>query len=268
MGRRLFSSSSNGHRSFSSSDDSLRTKLLRSSLKHVSEHGWSQEAIVAAVRDSYPKVSLSYATILTATDMVAFFMEDCNQRLRNELRAKQQDDENSVPLSRVDRLQEGLQLRLEYLTGWIQAGRWSQGMALGLGDPDAALVTSEQLKDLISIVVEETAITGELSDLAQVGLGAVYVATECHLLTDTSENYKDTWAFLRDSLEHWERLQQRTSTGGTFSPSSSSASDAAFLASNVALALGNGLVSVVNLPNLPSPDEVWQTLVSQPKSKE
>ena len=116
--------------------------------------------------------------------------------------------------------------------------------------------------------VEETAITGELSDLAQVGLGAVYVATECHLLTDTSENYKDTWAFLRDSLEHWERLQQRTSTGGTFSPSSSSASDAAFLASNVALALGNGLVSVVNLPNLPSPDEVWQTLVSQPKSKE
>jgi ubiquinone biosynthesis protein COQ9 len=200
--------------------------------------------------------------------LVAFFMEDCNQRLRNELRAKQQDDENSVTLSRVDRLQEGLQLRLEYLTDWIQAGRWSQGMALGLGDPDAALVTSEQLKDLISIVVEETAITGELSDLAQVGLGAVYVATECHLLTDTSENYKDTWTFLRDSLEHWERLQQRTSKGGTFSPSSSSASDAAFLASNVALALGNGLVSVVNLPNLPSPDQVWQTLVSQPKSKE
>jgi ubiquinone biosynthesis protein COQ9 len=220
---------------------------------------------VAAVRDGYPKVSLSYATTLTATDLVAFFMEDCNQRLRNELRAKYQDSKDTAPLSRVDCLQEGLQMRLEYLTDWVQAGRWSQGIALGLGDPDAALVTSEQLKDLINIVVEETTDTDVLSDLAQVGLGAVYVAAECHLLTDTSENYKDTWAFLRDSLEHWERLQQGSMTGGTFFSPSSSASDAAFLASNVALALGNGLISVANLP---APNQVWQTFVSQPKSKE
>ena len=246
-------------------DSSPRSTLLQSALEHVPEHGWTSEAILAAVRQNHPQVSLSYATTLQATDLVQYFMETCNQELRGKLRAQRQSDatatatSTTAPRSMVERLHDAMRLRLEMAATYIAMGRWHQGMALGISQPEAALVTTEQLKELITVIAQETCTdddgdSQQLSDLAQLSLGAVYVATECHMLSDTSVDYQDTWDFLRQTLQQWESLQQPKNF-------STVPADAAFLASTLATAFGHGILSVSNLApptSLPTPDQLWR----------
>eukprot|EP00977_Amphora_coffeiformis_P006807 scaffold1488_cov141-Amphora_coffeaeformis.AAC.16 len=272
-------SSSPDDPSFSSTP---RSRLLQSALEHVPEHGWTSQAILAAVRLNHPDVSLSYATTLQATDLVQCFMETCNQKLREQLRQERQeqsDDDTTTTTtlhssSRVERFHHAMRLRLEMVANYIAMGRWHQGMALGISQPEAALTTSEQLKDIITVIVQETATTDDdndqnsqppLSDLAQLSLGAVYVATECHMLSDTSVDYQDTWDFLRQTLQQWDSLLQRQQSNSLLS--SSCPADAAFLASTLATAFGHGLMSVSNvtLPTaagLPTPDQMWHGAMS------
>jgi hypothetical protein len=291
---------------------SLREKLLSAALQHVPEHGWTTSAITAAVQQDYPTISLSYATTLTETDLVHGFMEIANERLRNDLRSKvltmqqqqqqqQSEDERSPnnedqntflswsTMSRLDRIAYAIQTRLLMVQPYLVAGRWHEGMALGAQYPHVAWETSQQLKDLVHIIVQETASSNSssidndqieslssssssfpLSELAEFSLGAVYVATECHMLTDTSENYQETWTFLRQQLHHWDHLRQHGPL------TASSVNDVSFLASTVLTAFGHGVMSVSNiktppsaaaataaaaLPNLPPPlDQVVQSI--------
>jgi len=265
---------------------STRSRLLRSALEYVPEHGWTNQAILAAVRENHPHVSLSYATTLQATDLVQCFMETCNRELRERLRRerhnKQSDDTidtastTTTPRSssRVERLHHAMRLRLEMVATYIAMGRWHQGMALGISQPEAALTTSEQLKDLVSVIVQETDDDDDddnnsqppLSDLAQLGLGAVYVATECHMLADASTEYQDTWDFLRQTLQRWESLHQQNHT--SMLSSSNFPSDAAFLASTLATAFGHGILSISNVTPptaatvLSTPNQIWNTAMN------
>lgn len=255
-----------------SSSSSTRKHLLQSALEKVPEHGWTSEAIVTAVRQNHPQVSLSYATTLQATDLVQYFMDTCNQELRKKLREEQQIDAdtstNSLPL--VERLHHAIRLRLEMVASYIAMGRWHQGMALGISQPQAALVTSEQLKELIALIVQETVCTSvtkdsqqqPLSELAQLSLGAVYVATECHMLSDTSPDYQETWDFLRQTLRQWDSLREQKHL------SASIPADAAFLASTLATAFGHGILSVSQLTvpsqmsSIPTPDQMWRSAMN------
>lgn len=273
------SSSSTTERTRTTTD--LRTRLLQAALDQVRQHGWTMQAIFAALRQEVPEASLSYATTLTPKDLVQFFMEDCNRRLRETLREQYSSKkDNTTPNdaattpTRLDRIHAALQIRLQYVADYIAMGRWHQGMALGLSDPEAALATSEQLKDLIATVVRETDAGANhddddeppLSDTAQLALGAVYVAAECHMLQDKSPEYAQTWEFLRHNLQHWQALLLRAPDGLSSLPiplpSSSSMNDAAFLANTLATAFGNGIWSVSGgkaaIPMPPTPDQVWK----------
>ena len=250
-----------------------RTALLQAALGHVPEHGWTTRAIVAAVQQQNPPVSLSYATTLTAHDLVQYFMDQANENLRIEL--QQQNATSSATLttlgdnrndgnattssstttdsnnnnndkyhrgSRTERIHHAMQFRLQQVAPYIRMGRWHEGMALGVSQPEAALVTSEQIKEIVTTIVQHAADPSEPrpSEFAQWALGAVYVATECHMLSDTSEDYIDTWAFLTRQLQQWES----TAVRGNFVPTD----DTAFLVSTLATAVGHGLMSVSQFP--------------------
>ena len=213
---------------------------------------------------------MSFASTLSPQDLIQFFMDDCNQRLQNELRQK--INESTPPLSRVDRLHTAFRLRLEMVADYVRTGRWHEGMALGASSPEAAWETTEQLKSLVSVVVQEPITTCHdqqqeepLSDLAKLSLGAVYVAAECHMLAadaSSTDDHETTWEFLRTNLEYWETLQQQQ---GSIAPAS--LGDAAFLATTLATAFGNGFLSVSNLSppstdRLPTPQKLWQDTVN------
>ena len=243
----------------SSSSSSPRTLLLRAALAQVPEHGWTTEAIIAAVRANQPAtVSLSYATTLTETDLIQFFMDDCNRQFQQALMQQQQQQlqyENNKSL--VDSLHAALQMRLAMVAPYIRMGWWAQGMAAGMASPAAAWTTTEQLQDLVAICCKAVVADTLLSEVAQFGLGAVYVATECHMLTDESPDFADSWDFLRQQLQQWEALQ--SSQGNNISLQS-----AAFLATHVVTALGHGVASVSGFSNLPTPtpNQLWQTAMN------
>jgi len=228
----------------------IKNKLLKSALEQVPVYGWTNDAIVAAAQEQTP-ASLSIAGMITPNDLIHYCMNQYNQQLQQELQTQQPVwKEQNTPM--VDRIVFGMQRRLEYLDDLIQSQQWHQGMAMGVR-PDNALTTRQQLQELIDILVNGV----ELYDVGHVqrlALGAVYVATELHLLTDTSPNYQDTWDFLQQRVQEWERVFLKNDL-------SLPNSDTFFVASSVATSLASGALSLIKPNGMNSlataPEQLW-----------
>jgi len=228
--------------------------------------------------------------MVTVDELIGFCMDEWNFRLYDDLKAQQQEQAGDN-LNLLSSLEDGLKTRLEYLIPYLQSHRWHEGMALGVRGPANALQTRAQLQEMIDILVNAASFPPPaLGTTDKMALGAVYVATELHMLTDTSPEYQETWSFLAQRMQEWERLTSCTGTGGFSSSSassstSSSPADALFVVSSVGSSLLGGLVSLVMNPSTTSttnnfapnggvpssassfgsfglPDQVWQALFS------
>lgn len=155
--------------------------LLQAALTQVHEHGWTQKAITAAVLD-HPQLSLSMAGMVTPSELVSYCMDDWNRQLQSKVDSSSTNSEF-----------EAIQFRLQCEIPWIQSGRWHEAMALGL--LQQPLLTRQQLHAIVEIIAPHATMA------RQAALGATYVATELHLLTDTSHQYQATWEFLKQRLE-------------------------------------------------------------------
>lgn len=165
-----------------------KTRLARAALKQVPKHGWTQDAIaVAASQDA--KLSISLSGMLSPSELVSWFMNDMNEQLR-----KQQEDDNNEDTS--NRQFRAIQWRLQQVLPFVESGQWHKGMAMGLSTP---LTTQSQLHEFIELVSPDNA-----SQSYHTALGAIFVATELHLLTDDSPLYADTWSFLQNRLDDLE----------------------------------------------------------------
>jgi len=172
-----------------------KTRLAKAALKQVPKHGWTQDAIAFAAAED-PKLSLSMSGMLTATELVGWFMDDMNEQLKS----KKFSDNNNKQF-------EAIQWRLQQVLPFVESGQWHKGMAMGLSTP---LKTRAQLHEFIELVSPANS-----SQAYQTALGAIFVATELHLLTDSSStnnnnnNYQDTWTFLQTRLDELEAHQQQ-----------------------------------------------------------
>lgn len=147
----------------------VRHKLLLSALHQVHEHGWTQDAIVAAVAvDS--TISISLAGMIQPEELIAFSMDHWNAKLAVDLGSKQEiwreldlvnENENitqtqsssgAAASTVASRSEEAIKTRLGYLLPHLRSQRWHEGMAMGVRDPAAALHTKEQLRQLIQII--------------------------------------------------------------------------------------------------------------------
>lgn len=180
----------------SSGNDSMenvKSRLARAALKQVPRYGWTQDAISIAASED-PKLSLSMSGMLSPSELVGWFMDDMNRQLRTQKKEKtKNDDENDNDNARQF---EAIQWRLEQVLPFVKSGQWHRGMAMGLSTP---LTTQSQLHEFIELISPDNCSTAY-----QTALGAIFVATELHLLTDDSPNYIDTWMFLRNRLNELE----------------------------------------------------------------
>ncbi|KAL3938654.1 MAG: hypothetical protein SGARI_001658 [Bacillariaceae sp.] len=146
-------------------------------MKQVPTHGWTTEAITAAaVQD--PKLSISMSGMLSPSDLVHWFMDDMNRQLREKRVVGDNDNKD-------DEIFKSIQWRLQQVIPLVECGQWHKGMALGMSTP---LATKAQLHEFIEIISPP-----KVSTEYQAALGAIFVATELHLLMDSSVEYQDTW---------------------------------------------------------------------------
>jgi ubiquinone biosynthesis protein COQ9 len=253
----------------------VRTKLLQSALHQVHEHGWTQDAIAAAVAFDRT-VSIALAGMIQPHDLIAFSMDHWNQQLELDL-SMRQEIWKKLDSSVSSRIEESIKARLGYLLPYIISQRWHEGMAMGVRDPQAALHTKEQLQQLIQIVASAVVVDKNntpLSDWQQFTLGGVYVATELFLLTDQSPDWQDTWEFLHERVGEWEQVTSQMDAGILMNPSAmlQHSSHVAYTASAVASSLAGGVVSLIQ-PNVmllakagaaassSVPEQMWNALI-------
>mmetsp|Transcript_23783 Transcript_23783/g.65972 ORF Transcript_23783/g.65972 Transcript_23783/m.65972 type:complete len:330 (+) Transcript_23783:3212-4201(+) len=176
------------------STEITKSRLARASLKQVPHYGWTQEAItVAASQD--PKLSISMSGMFSPSELVGWFMDDMNRQLRKK------KEESSTADNEVNQQFESIKWRLEQVLPFVEGGQWHRGMAMGLSTP---LTTQSQLHEFIELISPDHS-----SSAYHTVLGAIFVATELHLLTDSSPNYAETWSFLKGRLNDLEDYQRR-----------------------------------------------------------
>ena len=205
----------------------VKNTLARAALKQVPRHGWTQDAIAAAASED-PKLSISMSGMLSPSELVGWFMDDMNQHLRT----KKNDDDKSN--DNENRQFKAIQWRLQQVLPFVESGQWHKGMAMGLSTP---LATQSQLHEFIELISPDN---NNSSTAYHTALGAIFVATELHLLADSSTNYADTWSFLQSRLDELEHHQKEF--GGNVDPTQ-------FLLQLASSAPVPSLSSLVNMTN-------------------
>jgi ubiquinone biosynthesis protein COQ9 len=164
--------------------------LAQAALKQVPEYGWTQDAITAAVLHN--KMPISMSGMLTPSELVNWLMDDMNQQLKKQQQLD--DDENENDDETHTTTLKKMKWRLQQVIPLVESGQWQHGMALGL--TSTPLTTQSQLQEFIELVAPP-----DSSTLYKTALGGIFVATELHLLTDTSVEYVETWTFLELRLK-------------------------------------------------------------------
>lgn len=222
--------------------------LLRAALDQVPEHGWTQDAVAAAV--SSRTISIATTGLVQAPyDLIAFCMDDWNDRLRRTLMERANTDERWNSLSLVDRLHFAFQTRLEFQKELIQANRWHEAIAVG-ARPENVYTTSEKLQEMVETVCSSSCEEDALGQLEKFSLGAIYVAAEMHMVSKESDSEEETWDFLHQQLVHWDMLRN---TASPLAALPASAATVAYVSLTLAGSLTSGLASLLLPPQRPFP---------------
>mmetsp|Transcript_8217 Transcript_8217/g.11681 ORF Transcript_8217/g.11681 Transcript_8217/m.11681 type:complete len:300 (+) Transcript_8217:145-1044(+) len=184
--------------SASAARPSPRETILAASLTHVHTHGWTEQALAQGVITS--KLPPSYIGLVEdkKSEMVHYFMKDCNDRLKDEL-------ELNIAIAKMTHtevIKWCIRERLSMNIPFVRSKRWHEGMALG-AMPLNALETANHLEEIVKIIEQGMMLSSSPSQQSigrlELGLvGAVYIATELHLLSDESDGFRETWNFLDD----------------------------------------------------------------------
>ena len=232
----LSTSSTRRHQTTSSSINKHRHTILTNALQHVHTTGWTDESIANGTLDAgLPPSYIGQATTSTSSfgsgDLVAFFMNECNANLKQQLvqdvaeekrgdNSLQRDNTNNDMEQIATRINKAIHIRLSMILPYIKNNKWVEGMAIG-ALPQNAVKTAEQLDEL-AIIVLDYALKGSAENnrvgssskhnaAKRAAVVAVYAATELHLLADgqnnttttssvslSGEQYQGTWKFLEE----------------------------------------------------------------------
>eukprot|EP01113_Clastostelium_recurvatum_P011049 TRINITY_DN15569_c1_g2_i2.p1 TRINITY_DN15569_c1_g2~~TRINITY_DN15569_c1_g2_i2.p1 ORF type:complete len:262 (-),score=33.75 TRINITY_DN15569_c1_g2_i2:32-817(-) len=180
--------------STSSINGSLDTRpnILQSSLKHVAKYGWTVEALAQGAKDNNLPPTAHGMFPNGGYDLVHYFVDQSNKNLAKQLSERR---DQLVSMRLRDRVAEGVKLRLSMIGPYIS--RWPQAVSL-LAHPANA---TSSLKLLALLADEIWHHAGDTStDFSwyskRAMLAGVYTSSELHMMSDTSEGFKDTMAFV------------------------------------------------------------------------
>ncbi|KAM7256783.1 hypothetical protein ACFE04_012524 [Oxalis oulophora] len=171
-------------------------RLLKASLPHVVKLGWSEAAMIAGARDVGVSPSIVGSFSQKEAALVEYFMDDCLQRLIDIIDSGE-DLQNLIPSERIAKL---VRIRLEMQVPYIS--KWPQALSIQ-AHPTNVPTSFKQRAMLVDEIWH--AAGDEASDMEwyvkRTILGGIYSTTEIYMLTDSSPDFHDTWAFLNDRVK-------------------------------------------------------------------
>ncbi|XP_073145775.1 uncharacterized protein [Henckelia pumila] len=168
-----------------------QARVLHASLGHVIRLGWTDAAMIAGARDVGVSPSIVGSFPRKEASLVEFFMDDCLQRLINVIETNT-ELESLIPSQRVSKL---VRIRLEMQAPYIS--KWPQALSIQA----QPLNISASFKQRVTLVDEIWHAAGDKAVdidwyVKRTVLGGIYSTTELYMLTDTSPDFQNTWAFL------------------------------------------------------------------------
>lgn len=207
-------------------DEQLR--VLNASLRHVPRLGWTEAAMVAGARDVGVSPSIVGAFPRKEAALVEHFMDECLQKLMDIIDSDE-DLNNLIPSDRIAKLvRTRLELQAPYISKWPQA----------LSIQAQPMNVPNSFKQRAMLVDEIWHAAGdEANDIdwyvKRTILGGIYSTTEIYMLTDSSPDFRDTWAFLNGRV------------GDAFD-FKKSVQEAQYLAEAIGAGMGNSLQGFMN----------------------
>lgn len=182
----------------SSGEKPLKEAILDGALTHVGEHGWSVDAIAQSCQDEGLSVASAGMFPGGAGDLVEHFLVKCNRDLNDKLGGPIEGEHTAEDVTEC--LGGAVRARLEMVLPYIDT--WPQAMAIAALPPNSVrtLQLHAELMDLIWTHTGDDSRSAEWFS-RRVALGAVYAATELHLLTDSTPQQEATWSFLNGRLQ-------------------------------------------------------------------
>ncbi|KAJ1418803.1 Ubiquinone biosynthesis protein COQ9 [Sesbania bispinosa] len=200
-----------------------QTRMLQASLSHVVRTlipflfstifyaliklGWTEAALIAGARDVGLSPSIVGSLPRKEAALVEFFMDDCLQRLIDRV----DSDESLKNLTASDCIAKLVRFRLEMQAPYIS--KWPQ--ALSIQAQPVNVPTSFKQRAMLLDEIWHAA-GDNASDIdwyaKRTVLGGIYSTTEIYMLTDSSPDFRDTWAFLdarvKDAFDLKKTLQE------------------------------------------------------------
>ncbi|KAL6519224.1 hypothetical protein OROGR_018544 [Orobanche gracilis] len=185
-----------------------QARVLHASLRHVIKLGWSDGAMIAGAREVGVSPSIVGSFPRKEAALVEFFMDDCLQRLIDVIDTKE-DFKKLIPSQQVAKL---VRIRLEMQTPYIP--KWPQALSIQV----QPLNIPTSLKQRAMLVDEIWHAAGDVATdldwfVKRTILGGIYSVTELYMLTDTSPDFQNTWAFLdgriKDAFDFKKSVQER-----------------------------------------------------------
>eukprot|EP00593_Proboscia_inermis_P011955 CAMPEP_0171299158 /NCGR_PEP_ID=MMETSP0816-20121228/7948_1 /TAXON_ID=420281 /ORGANISM="Proboscia inermis, Strain CCAP1064/1" /LENGTH=333 /DNA_ID=CAMNT_0011774713 /DNA_START=156 /DNA_END=1158 /DNA_ORIENTATION=+ len=215
--------------------DNHRLRILSNALNHVEEYGWTEDALAAGVSSSNLPLSMVGLVKGKSTELVSFFMDKCNDELKQNLQTKAKDWD-SKGFSVADRIRESIWMRLELISPFVRNKRWHEAMAIGAIPPYNSVATAYQLEQMVSVIAENGCQIN-MGRIEKLAIGAVYIAAELHMLSDDSENFSATREFLNSRVCELELIADN-GAGAVLS------GDSVIAASAVVTSLGGAIFSI------------------------
>ncbi|XP_031384094.1 ubiquinone biosynthesis protein COQ9-B, mitochondrial [Punica granatum] len=204
-----------------------QARVLQASLRHVKMLGWSEGALIAGAKEVGVSPSIVGSFPRKGAALVEYFMDDCLQRLTD--RIDSEDLSNLIPSERISKL---VRIRLEKQAPYIS--KWPE--ALAIQSQPVNVPTSFKQRAMLMDEIWHAA-GDESSDIdwyvKRTILGGIYSTTEVYMLTDSSPEFRDTWAFLDNRVKDAFDLKKTIQ-------------EAKYLAEAVGAGMGNSLQGFVN----------------------
>ncbi|XP_050215454.1 uncharacterized protein LOC126666661 [Mercurialis annua] len=204
-----------------------QVRVLQASLRPVLRFGWTEEAMIAGAREAGVSPAIVGSFPRKEAALVEFFMDECLQLLMDRIDSGE-GLQNLVPSERISKL---VRIRLEMQAPYIS--KWPQ--ALSIQAHPSNLPTSFKQR---AVLLDEIwhAAGDEGSDIdwyaKRTVLGGIYSTTEVYMLTDSSPDFRDTWAFLDNRVKDAFDLKKTVQ-------------EAKYLAEAVGAGMGNSLLGFV-----------------------
>ncbi|TDI58507.1 MAG: COQ9 family protein [Alphaproteobacteria bacterium] len=180
----------------------IRAKLLDSAIEHVPFDGWSKTSLRRAAQENDVSEGLAELAFPSIRDLVIYYIDQVDADMVAAL-----SDHNLADMRIRDRITLAVRSRIEALFPYREAERRALAYMVLPQNAGASARCLYTTVDLMWRTIGDKS-TDFNFYTKRVTLTGVYSATLLYWLSDLSEDYEDTWAFLDRRIDDVMKIEK------------------------------------------------------------